>query len=81
MSEFVTRRTLVAAQGADKYIVRLPDGMRDRIAELAKDSGRSMNSEIIAAIEQYLIAKTDEPSLTSLVERLEAAVKALEARA
>lgn len=35
----------------DKFVVRLPDGMRDLIAEMAKKDGRSMNSEIIALIE------------------------------
>ena len=36
---------------ADKFMLRLPDGMRDQIAELAKANGRSMNAEIIARIE------------------------------
>lgn len=39
-------------QDADKYIVRFPDGMRDRIAEAAKVNGRSMNSELIARLER-----------------------------
>lgn len=32
--------------------MRLPDGMRDRIAEAAKASRRSMNAEIVARIVQ-----------------------------
>ncbi|WP_425557718.1 Arc family DNA-binding protein [Herbaspirillum huttiense] len=36
---------------ADKYILRFPDGMRDRIATAAKENGRSMNSEIIARLQ------------------------------
>lgn len=35
----------------DKVIVRLPDGMRDRIAEAAKANNRSMNAEIVARLE------------------------------
>ncbi len=31
----------------DKFMLRFPDGMRDAIAEMAKNNGRSMNSEII----------------------------------
>lgn len=31
----------------ERFIIRLPNGMRDRIAEVAKASGRSMNSEIV----------------------------------
>ena len=37
---------------ADQFIVRLPDGMRDRIAEAAKANGRSMNAEIVHRLEQ-----------------------------
>ena len=39
------------SQVADKYVVRFPDGMRDRIAEVAKANGRSMNAEIISRLE------------------------------
>ena len=39
------------AQSADKYIVRFPEGMRDRITELAKSNGRSINAEIITRLE------------------------------
>lgn len=45
---------------ADKFVVRLPEGMRDRIAEVAKQHHRSMNSEIIARLEHSLL---DLPSL------------------
>lgn len=43
----------------EQYIVRFPDGMRDRIKEAAKDNGRSMNAEIISRLEASF-AKTDE---------------------
>ena len=36
---------------ADKFVVRLPDGMRERIAKIAATNHRSMNSEIILALE------------------------------
>jgi hypothetical protein len=45
------KKKLPPSQTADKYIVRLPDGMRDRIAEQAKTSGRTMNAEIIARLQ------------------------------
>lgn len=32
-------------------MLRFPDGMRDRIAEVAKVNGRSMNAEIISRLE------------------------------
>ncbi len=34
-------------QTQDKYIVRLPDGMREKIERAALQSGRSMNAEIV----------------------------------
>lgn len=38
----------------DRFIVRLPEGMREAIAFLAKKNGRSMNAEIVARIERTL---------------------------
>ncbi|QOD84862.1 Arc family DNA-binding protein [Chromobacterium haemolyticum] len=32
---------------SDKFMLRLPDGMRSRIAKAAKTNGRSMNAEIV----------------------------------
>ena len=34
----------------ERFIVRFPDGMRDRISEAAKAGHRSMNAEIVARI-------------------------------
>ncbi|MDY0746554.1 Arc family DNA-binding protein [Paucibacter sp. R3-3] len=39
------------SDAAEKFVVRFPDGMRDRIADAAKQSGRSMNAEIIQRLE------------------------------
>lgn len=36
---------------SDKFVLRLPDGMRALIAEAAKASGRSMNAEIVSRLE------------------------------
>ncbi len=40
-------------QASDKYIVRLPDGMRDEIKVAARAAGRSMNAEIVHRLEAY----------------------------
>lgn len=37
----------------DKFMLRLPDGMRERIKVSADRNGRSMNAEIIAVLYQY----------------------------
>lgn len=34
----------------DKFIIRLPDGMRDQIKAAAEASGRSMTAEIVARL-------------------------------
>lgn len=36
----------------DQFNLRLPDGMRDRIKNAAELAGRSMNAEIVAALEE-----------------------------
>lgn len=35
---------------ADKLIVRLPDGMREKIAEASKQNSRSMTAEVVARL-------------------------------
>ncbi len=35
----------------DQYMLRLPDGMRDRIKAAAAENNRSMNAEIVATLE------------------------------
>jgi polyhydroxyalkanoate synthesis regulator phasin len=35
---------------SDQFILRFPEGMRQRISKLAEASGRSMNAEIIARL-------------------------------
>ncbi|QEW18999.1 Arc-like DNA binding domain protein [Marinibacterium anthonyi] len=38
-------------QTTDKFMLRLPDGWREVIKELAQRNRRSMNQEILAALE------------------------------
>ncbi|AZL69236.1 Arc family DNA-binding protein [Pseudomonas oryziphila] len=39
---------------ADKFVVRLPDGMRDQVAAVAAANERSMNGLIVIAIREHL---------------------------
>ncbi|TDQ40008.1 Arc family DNA-binding protein [Thiopseudomonas denitrificans] len=48
------KATFTSSRSADKFVVRFPDDMRDRIAEVAKHNHRSMNSEIVARLETSL---------------------------
>lgn len=44
-------------QLADKYVLPMPDGMRDKIVELAKANNRSMNAEIVLMLQQAIAAR------------------------
>lgn len=44
-------RSQYPSEQADKYLLRLPDGMREQISEAAKANKRSMNAEIIARLD------------------------------
>lgn len=47
-------KAATARQEVEKFVVRLPKGMRAKIAEVSRLSHRSMNSEIIARLEESL---------------------------
>lgn len=52
-----------------QFLVRFPEGMRERIAEAAKANNRSMNSEIVARLErtfdaEAMAAQTDFPTVS-----------------
>lgn len=52
-------------------MVRLPAGMRDRIAAAAERNGRSMNAEVVQALEQMF---PPEPSMLEILERIHSAI-------
>lgn len=72
-----------APQLADKYVLRMPDGMRDKITKLAKANGRSMNAEIVLILQEAIEGRrtgTDtnidvDALADALAERLEARLK------
>jgi hypothetical protein len=51
-----------SSRTADKFVVRLPKGMRDRISSVAKNYHRSMNSEIVSRLESSLSLEFNEAS-------------------
>src|SRR3954467_10020543 len=52
-------------RGSDQFVVRLPDGMREKIAQAAEANGRSMNSEIVHRLSQSF---ENPPKKLSLVK-------------
>jgi len=59
---------------SDKFILRLPDGMRERLAEVAESQGRTMNAVVLGALAEYL---GDAKSLESQLADIEKAILAL----
>jgi len=58
------------SQTADKFIIRLPKGMRDLIAEKAQSNNRTMNAEVVARLQS-----TFEPNPAALPPLVDQAVK------
>lgn len=59
-------------QDQDKFIIRLPEGMRGRIKRAADANGRSMNAEVVAALLDWFPDPTAEEYLAWLHRELEA---------
>ncbi|WP_420415828.1 Arc family DNA-binding protein [Marinovum algicola] len=57
-----------APQSQDKFIVRLPDGMRDRIKAAAEANNRSMNAEIIARLDASFSAERERDARLDTME-------------
>jgi predicted DNA-binding protein len=62
------------SRDSDKFILRLPDGMRERLAEVAESQGRTMNAVVIGALAEYL---ANAKSLESQLAGIEKAIQAL----
>lgn len=63
---------MTQSRNADKFVCRLPDGMREQLAEVAKANRRSMNSELVYRLESSLAGATKEAHALALcVEALD----------
>lgn len=51
---------------SDKFMLRLPGGMRDRIKLAAEQNGRSMNAEIVGTLEKEYPPISDDPKFEQL---------------
>lgn len=61
-------------------MLRLPDGMRERIAETARQNGRSMNAEIVARLEETMERDASLDELWKKVELLESYISDIDDR-
>jgi predicted DNA-binding protein len=57
---------------SDKFILRLPDGMRERLAKVAESEGRSMTAVVVGSLARYLegVETPQEVLLRSLSEEV-----------
>jgi hypothetical protein len=67
----------IAAKNADQYMLRLPPGLRDKVARRAAENGRSMNTEIIDAIENHLRGADRVTQLWETFEKHRANIEAI----
>lgn len=67
----------LTSQQADKFVVRLPNGMRNRLTDAALAQHASMNTIFIQALEQFLDSQYRQQllldALAAQVNRLEQA--------
>lgn len=59
----------------DKFMLRLPQGMREKIKACAEENGRSMNSEIVSRLEASFESFEKVDKLTVTNKELRAALK------
>lgn len=72
--------TTANSRTADKFVVRLPDGLRADIAVLAEDNDRSMNSEIVNRLKRSITQDQLTEEQTKLIGMLLQRITELEAR-
>ncbi|QPO18810.1 Arc family DNA-binding protein [Pseudomonas sp. Y39-6] len=60
----------------EKFVVRLPDGMRERIALRARENTRSMNSEIVHRLENTVELEAALDRAHKIIDQLLAAAPA-----
>lgn len=57
--------TISTNRESDRFIIRLPEGMRDRIKAAAAENNRSMNAEIVARLETSFATGPDQSNLAT----------------
>lgn len=60
------------SDAADKVLVRMPDGMRDKLKAHAKSNNRTMNAEIIDRLEAHLSANAPDQAAAAALPNLNA---------
>jgi hypothetical protein len=61
-----------------KFMLRIPNAMRERIATEAEANGRSLNAEIAARLAKSLDDDQRLDNLAALIERIETTIRRVE---
>jgi hypothetical protein len=77
----LTQMPPYTSRTADKFVVRLPDGLRERINEAAENNHRSMNGEIVARIDGSMDLERKYEEMRQLNSFLNQKIAILEAAA
>lgn len=72
--------SLPPSRTAPKIMIRLPEGMRELIAEAAERNGRSMNAEIVARLDRSFDADAETNDFTARMREFEADLRDMRAR-
>jgi hypothetical protein len=67
-----------AGRGSDQFVIRFPEGMRDRLAKLAAANGRSMNTELIDRLEKSMVDSDNLKNLETSVAELWGKIEEIE---
>jgi hypothetical protein len=59
------------SDAADKFIVRLPPGMREQLSEAAKRNARSMNAEVVRILQDHFDRLQQQAEAALLGEQVE----------
>lgn len=68
----------------ERFTVRMPTGMREKIAKIADENGRSMNSEIVQVLQDHIDSANVKPPVKTIdipsdfIDKLEAIALSIE---
>ncbi|HHG5298913.1 TPA: Arc family DNA-binding protein [Pseudomonas aeruginosa] len=65
----VTELSASTSRDMDKFVVRLPDGLRAEVEAEAKRDSRSMNSLIVVALREYLHGQQQKRALLNALTK------------
>lgn len=80
MSTAFVSAPAVNSRDADKFVARLPEGMRELIKARGKADSRSMNGVVIQALAQYLSGEQVVTTSTAIDELVEALLERIQGK-